>query len=56
MGPGGAANIILRGEIRRPCGAPDARTVACIIPGVLRKVCVKEGDVVAKGQVLLELE
>jgi biotin carboxyl carrier protein len=41
---------------RRPYVAPDPRRVTCVIPGVIRKVRVREGSRVTEGEKILVLE
>jgi biotin carboxyl carrier protein len=41
---------------RRTYTKPDPRKITCVIPGVIRKICVEEGAKVLEGERLLVLE
>jgi biotin carboxyl carrier protein len=41
---------------RKPYAAPDPKKVLCFIPGVVRKIAVKPGQRVARGEHILILE
>ena len=41
---------------RRPYAKPDPRRVTCVIPGVIREICVGPGADVAEGEKLLVFE
>jgi biotin carboxyl carrier protein len=41
---------------RRPYAAPDPKKLLCVIPGVVRKIAIKPGRRVSRGETLFILE